>query len=133
MQYTPHLFSHGLATSVVGLRLTISPDHFVDDGSMKVRCVATVAPLLWQGDRESVLQKIDKREALLLGKFKHGQSQYSGHITRIEGENRILITDKHDEEQPRKERGMKMAAQALNYYFWKASRLYYKYLFIFGE
>lgn len=73
IQYTPHTFSHGLATSVLGLRLTITTDHFVNDGSMKVRCVATVAPLLWQGDRESVLQKIDKREALLLGEYTYTQ------------------------------------------------------------
>lgn len=71
IQYTPHTFSHGLATSVLGLRLTITTDHFVNDGSMKARCVATVAPLLWQGDRESVLQKIDKREALLLGEYTY--------------------------------------------------------------
>ncbi|XP_065217678.1 uncharacterized protein LOC135843654 [Planococcus citri] len=68
IHYTAHTFAHGLAASILGLRLTILSDHFVDDGSMKVRCVATVAPLLWQGDRESVLQKIDKREALLLVK-----------------------------------------------------------------
>jgi hypothetical protein len=48
-------------------------NHFVD-GSMTVRCVASVSPILWQGDRESVVQRlsplIDKsiREALLLGR-----------------------------------------------------------------
>lgn len=69
--YLPHTFSHGLATSVLGLKLYISSDHFSHDGSMKVRCIASVAPLLWQGDKESVLQKFDKREALLLGEFKN--------------------------------------------------------------
>lgn len=56
---------------MLGLKLYISSDHFSHDGSMKVRCIASVAPLLWQGDKESVLQKFDKREALLLGKLKN--------------------------------------------------------------
>lgn len=77
IHYTAHTFSHGLATSILGLRLTIMSDHFVEDGSMKVRCVATVAPPFWQGDRESVLQKIDKREALLLGKHTHALLEIS--------------------------------------------------------
>ncbi len=68
VQYTPHIFLHGLTTSVLGLRLTISSDHFSSDSSMKVRCVAT-APLMWRGDRESILKKFDRREALLLGKY----------------------------------------------------------------
>lgn len=42
-------------------------EHFTD-GSLRVRCVATLS-LLWQGDKESILQKMDNREAMLLGKF----------------------------------------------------------------
>lgn len=43
-------------------------EHFIE-GSLRVRCVATVSPLLWQGNKESIFQKIDNREAMLLGKF----------------------------------------------------------------
>lgn len=74
VQYLPHTYSHGLVTSVLGLKLYITSGHFSQDGSMKVRCIASVAPLLWQGDKESILQKFekfDKREALLLGKFEN--------------------------------------------------------------
>lgn len=70
IHYDPHIYPHGLVSSILGLNLSIRSDHFITDGTMKVRCIATIAPLLWRGDKESVLQKIDKREALLLGKRK---------------------------------------------------------------
>jgi hypothetical protein len=69
----PHLVhQHGLLVSTLGLRFTVTSSHFVD-GSMTVRCVASVSPILWQGDRESVVQRVSPlmekniREALLLG------------------------------------------------------------------
>lgn len=42
-------------------------------GAMRVKCVASLSPVLWKGDKESVLQRrrpglIDNREAMLLGK-----------------------------------------------------------------
>lgn len=39
---------------------------------MRVKCVASVSPVLWRGDRESVVQSLpikDMREALLLGEW----------------------------------------------------------------
>lgn len=40
---------------------------------MRVKCVASVAPILFRGDRESVVQNLpinkDMREALLLGEW----------------------------------------------------------------
>ncbi|XP_039293047.1 cell adhesion molecule 1 [Nilaparvata lugens] len=61
---------HGLVTSSLGLRLPVTTDHF-RNGSMRVRCVASLSPVLWQGDKESVVQRsplpvYENREALLL-------------------------------------------------------------------
>ncbi|XP_046681223.1 cell adhesion molecule 1-like [Homalodisca vitripennis] len=58
---------HGLITTALGLRLPAVPGHF-HGGSMKVRCVANVSPVLWQGDRESVVETplVANREAMLL-------------------------------------------------------------------
>lgn len=60
---------HGLMSSTLGLRFTVTGDHFFQ-GSMRLRCVAEVSPVLWQGDRESVVQRMTSetiREALFLG------------------------------------------------------------------
>jgi hypothetical protein len=72
--FYPHLVhQHGLLVSTLGLSFTVTGSHFVN-GSMKVRCVASVSPILWQGDRESVVQRVSPlmekniREALILGK-----------------------------------------------------------------
>lgn len=72
VKYPPQVHPHGLMTSWLGLHFIVGAHHFMD-GSMKVRCIAVVSPVLWQGDRESVVQRmtpalIDNREALLLGK-----------------------------------------------------------------
>lgn len=71
VRYSPVVHRHGLVSSTLGLRFVLSSRHFLG-GSMRVKCVASVSPVLWQGDRESVVQRlsplIDNREALLLGK-----------------------------------------------------------------
>ncbi|KAK7874194.1 hypothetical protein R5R35_006239 [Gryllus longicercus] len=67
--------THGLVTSALGLRFTVLAHHF-PQGSMRVRCVARVSPVLWEGGRESVVLRSplvdDVREALLL---VHGSGQ----------------------------------------------------------
>jgi len=67
------IHQHGLMSSTLGLRIYISSRDFIE-GQMKVRCVASVSPVLWQSDRESVVQRfpspIERREALILGKCK---------------------------------------------------------------
>ncbi|KAF5271049.1 hypothetical protein FQR65_LT00468 [Abscondita terminalis] len=60
---------HGLMSVTLGLRFSLSSRHFLG-GSMRVKCVASVSPVLWKGDRESIVQSLpikDMREALLLG------------------------------------------------------------------
>lgn len=42
---------------------------------MRVKCVATISPVLWRGDKEKFVQRktpplIDNREAMFLGKHK---------------------------------------------------------------
>lgn len=61
---------HGLKTAMLGLRITALPEHF-SQGIMRAKCVASLSPVLWQGDRESVVESmaplLSNREALLLG------------------------------------------------------------------
>ncbi|KAJ8919874.1 hypothetical protein NQ315_006403 [Exocentrus adspersus] len=72
IQYPPQYHQQGLVSSTLGLRFKLSTDHF-RGGSMRVKCVASIAPLLYS-DRESVVQTQslpirDMREALLLGEW----------------------------------------------------------------
>lgn len=73
INYPPFVHRHGLVSQTLGLRFTLSALHF-RGGSMRVKCVASVSPVLWQGDRESIVQSLpikDMREALLLGEYLH--------------------------------------------------------------
>ncbi|XP_065218701.1 cell adhesion molecule 2-like isoform X2 [Planococcus citri] len=65
LRYPLQSHNHGLVSSLLGLRMRLISEHFIE-GSLRVRCVATVSPLLWQGNKESIFQKIDNREAMLL-------------------------------------------------------------------
>ncbi|KAB0792352.1 hypothetical protein PPYR_14311 [Photinus pyralis] len=59
---------HGLMSVTLGLKFSLSSRHFLG-GSMRVKCVASVSPVLWKGDSESVVESLavkDMREALLL-------------------------------------------------------------------
>lgn len=64
--------SHGLITTALGLSLTVEAKHF-HEGTMHVKCVGNLSPVLWQGGRESFVQRrpdlLDGREAMLLGKL----------------------------------------------------------------
>nr|XP_036213224.1 uncharacterized protein LOC106614804 isoform X2 [Bactrocera oleae] len=70
--YNDTVHKHGLITSMLGLELTVDGRHF-QDGEMRVKCLASISPVLWSGDKESVLQRrrgiIDNREAMLLVVF----------------------------------------------------------------
>lgn len=70
LRYPTVVHPHGLLTTALGLRLHVTNNHF-EDGQMRVKCVASVSPVLWQGNRESVVQRvaplIDNREAHFLG------------------------------------------------------------------
>ncbi|XP_055381171.1 uncharacterized protein LOC129611822 [Condylostylus longicornis] len=69
IRYNDTIHKHGLITSTLGLQLTVDARHF-QEGAMKVKCLASISPVLWKGGRESVLQRrpgvIDNREAMLL-------------------------------------------------------------------
>uniref|UniRef100_A0A336LT20 CSON003658 protein n=1 Tax=Culicoides sonorensis TaxID=179676 RepID=A0A336LT20_CULSO len=72
IEYPPITHSHGLITTALGLSLTVEPKHF-NRGTMHVKCVGDLSPVLWQVGRESVVQRrpelMDMREAMLLGEF----------------------------------------------------------------
>ncbi|KAJ8937515.1 hypothetical protein NQ318_005471 [Aromia moschata] len=70
INYPPYHHQKGLVSSTLGLRFKLSNHHF-RGGSMRVKCVASIAPILYRSDRESVVQTQslpikDMREALLL-------------------------------------------------------------------
>uniref|UniRef100_A0AAR5QI42 Ig-like domain-containing protein n=2 Tax=Dendroctonus ponderosae TaxID=77166 RepID=A0AAR5QI42_DENPD len=68
----------GLVKTNLGLRFILTNRHFLG-GSMKVKCVASVAPILFSEDRETVVQSLpvvkDMREALLLVKSSSSRSK----------------------------------------------------------
>lgn len=71
VRYNDTVHRHGLITSTLGLEMTVDARHF-NNGAMRVKCLASISPVLWKGGKESVLQRrpgiIDNREAMLLGK-----------------------------------------------------------------
>jgi len=77
--YPPVEYPHGLLVSTLGLGFTVTSSHFLN-GSMKVRCVARLSPILWSGDSESVVQRVwpeiekNTREALILRKWQYDVS-----------------------------------------------------------
>ncbi|XP_062565476.1 uncharacterized protein LOC134227815 [Armigeres subalbatus] len=58
---------HGLITSYLGLSVVVGPHHYLN-GEMRIKCMASMSPVLWSGGQESVLQHptFDHREAMLL-------------------------------------------------------------------
>ncbi|XP_025837024.1 uncharacterized protein LOC108735520 [Agrilus planipennis] len=78
VHYPPIYFNDGLVSMTLGLRFTLSSVHF-QGGLMKVKCIASVSPVLWRGDRESIVQSLpikDMREALLLVTSSKGNLVY---------------------------------------------------------
>ncbi|KAK9744930.1 hypothetical protein QE152_g7342 [Popillia japonica] len=70
ISYAPVEHRHGLSSSILGLKFVLRADHF-NEGLMKVKCVAYILPVLWQGERERAVQSLpvrEMREALLLVK-----------------------------------------------------------------
>ncbi|XP_021937483.1 uncharacterized protein LOC110838519, partial [Zootermopsis nevadensis] len=95
VSYPNLVHQHGLLVSTLGLRFTVTSSHFVE-GSMTVRCVASVSPILWQGDRESVVQRVSPlienniREALLL--VKGSSSQCSASVVMVAVMTSLLLS-----------------------------------------
>lgn len=69
MRYPHHQHPQGLITTTLGLEMDIEVHHF-QDGEMRVKCVASVSPVLWQGDKENVIRRrmLEHQETMLLGK-----------------------------------------------------------------
>uniref|UniRef100_T1GXM6 Uncharacterized protein n=1 Tax=Megaselia scalaris TaxID=36166 RepID=T1GXM6_MEGSC len=69
IRYNDTVHKHGLITSTLGLQMTVEGRYF-KNGPMRVKCLASISPVLWKGGRESIVQRrpgvIDNREAMLL-------------------------------------------------------------------
>ncbi|XP_050515488.1 uncharacterized protein LOC126890528 [Diabrotica virgifera virgifera] len=76
--YPEEYHQHGLVSSVLGLKFRLGNHHF-RGGSMRVKCVASMTPMLYQTDRESVVQTqtLPLREALLLVKSVSSRTEWS--------------------------------------------------------
>lgn len=72
IHYPDVTHQHGLITSILGMQLILDAHHF-HDGAMRVKCVASLSPVLWKGGKESVVQRrpptYENREAMLLGNY----------------------------------------------------------------
>lgn len=72
VHYPRMVNQHGLLTSFLGLSMVVQPHHYID-GSMKLKCVANLSPVLWRNGQESIMQweqpPLDNRVAMLLGKL----------------------------------------------------------------
>ncbi|XP_050070511.1 uncharacterized protein LOC126558530 [Anopheles maculipalpis] len=62
---------HGLITTFLGLSMVVNHRHYID-GMIRIKCVASLSPVLWRGGQESIVQweqpTIDNRVAMLLVK-----------------------------------------------------------------
>lgn len=69
---------HGLIGTSIGLNMKINSQYF-EDGVLRIKCVASISPIIWSGNKETVIQQqglqqfeiplpsIDTREVLFLG------------------------------------------------------------------
>ncbi|XP_052865970.1 uncharacterized protein LOC128272237 [Anopheles cruzii] len=71
IHYPPVHNQHGLITTFLGLSMVVNHRHYID-GTMRIKCVASLSPVLWRGGQESIVQweqpAIDNRVAMLLVK-----------------------------------------------------------------
>ncbi|XP_052889614.1 uncharacterized protein LOC128297937 [Anopheles moucheti] len=62
---------HGLITTFLGLSMVVNHRLYID-GTIRIKCMAILSPVLWRGDQESIVQweqpAIDSRSAMLLVK-----------------------------------------------------------------
>jgi hypothetical protein len=71
--------NHGLISTSIGLSMRITPQFF-EHNTMRIKCVASISPVIWSGNKETIIQQglqqfeiplpsIDTREAMFLGEF----------------------------------------------------------------
>lgn len=70
--YPRSVNQYGLISSFLGLNMVVQQRHYID-GVMRIKCVASLSPVLWRNGKESIVQweqpTIDNRVAMLLGEF----------------------------------------------------------------
>ncbi|ETN61276.1 beat protein [Anopheles darlingi] len=73
IHYPPVHNQHGLITTFLGLTMVVNHRHYIE-GTMRIKCVASLSPVLWRGGQESIVQweqpAIDNRIAMLLVKSR---------------------------------------------------------------
>ncbi|XP_053680701.1 uncharacterized protein LOC128731595 [Anopheles nili] len=77
IHYPPIQNHQGLISTLLGLSLVVNHRHYID-GTIRIKCVASLSPVLWRGGQESIVQweqpPLDNRTAMLLvkssGSFK---------------------------------------------------------------
>lgn len=79
ISYSEVYHTHGLIVSSIGLNMRINSQYF-EDGVLRIKCVASISPIIWSGNKETVIQQqglqqfeiplpsIDTREVLFLGR-----------------------------------------------------------------
>uniref|UniRef100_A0A182PWE8 Ig-like domain-containing protein n=1 Tax=Anopheles epiroticus TaxID=199890 RepID=A0A182PWE8_9DIPT len=69
--YPPVQTPHGLIITSLGLSMVVNHRHYID-GTIRIKCVASLSPVLWRGGQESIVQwdqqPLDNRVAMLLVK-----------------------------------------------------------------
>lgn len=82
---------HGLITSFLGLSMVVQPHHYID-GLMRIKCVASLSPVLWRNGKESIVQweqpGLDNRVAMLL--VKSGSPRWLVSMTLLLGTTGFL-------------------------------------------
>ncbi|XP_055606353.1 uncharacterized protein LOC129754364 [Uranotaenia lowii] len=81
VSYPRMVNQHGLVTTVLGLSMVVQPRHYIDE-LMRLKCVASLSPVLWRNGKESIVQweqpSIDDRVAMLLVKSGSLSRWHSG-------------------------------------------------------
>ncbi|XP_053680534.1 uncharacterized protein LOC128731437 [Anopheles nili] len=71
IHYPPIQNHQGLISTLLGLSLVVNHRHYID-GTIRIKCVASLSPVLWRGGQESIVQweqpSLDNRTAMLLVK-----------------------------------------------------------------
>ncbi|XP_053657706.1 uncharacterized protein LOC128706789 [Anopheles marshallii] len=77
---------HGLITTFLGLSIVVNHRHYID-GTIRIKCMASLSPVLWRGGQESIVQweqpTIDNRVAMLLVKSSGNAQSWNSCIVLV--------------------------------------------------
>uniref|UniRef100_A0A182VYN7 Ig-like domain-containing protein n=1 Tax=Anopheles minimus TaxID=112268 RepID=A0A182VYN7_9DIPT len=77
---------HGLISTFLGLSMVVNHRHYID-GTIRIKCVASLSPVIWRRGQESVVQweqpTIDNRVAMLLVKSSGNVQNWNSCIVLV--------------------------------------------------